>query len=101
MHLVVYLSKHKIIRSHSAPGAGDCGDPELPLGSVLEAGEGEKTGARTVRCEEGLNMVGGGGDNSSSVITCSHGRWNSSHIKCECKLQFCVQVDIKTVDVTV
>ena len=68
---------------------------------MLEADEGAEAGARTVRCEEGLSMVGGGGDNSSSVITCSHGRWNSSHIKCECKWQFYVQVDIKTVDITV
>lgn len=61
-----------------------CGDPELPFGSeILNDSEDVKT----IICKDGLKMIDANNDDigTTNVITCSHGSWNSSHIKCECK----------------
>ena len=74
----------------------ECGDPELALGSTLIK-EGNNSAndmlEKTVACKEGLIMTDGVSDDiNRTVITCTHGSWNSSHVKCECMTMLTVLV---------
>ena len=67
-----------------------CGEPELPLGSFVAEESKNRSDKKIVYCKDGLIMIdGGSGDDiNTNIITCSHGSWNSSHIKCECMYRY-------------
>ena len=64
----------------------DCGDPELPLGSLISTSTSHTKWKKEVLCKEGLNLIDTFNEDISNIITCSQSRWNSSHIKCQCKM---------------
>ena len=64
----------------------ECGEPELSFGSFVAEESKNRDDKKIVYCKDGLIMIDGGSgeDINTNIITCSHGSWNSSHIKCEC-----------------
>ena len=64
--------------------AGDCGDPELPPGSLVEEGE---AGRLEVTCRDGLHLneeADPAGQNRTTLV-CTEGAWNSTNLRCQCK----------------
>ena len=62
----------------------DCGDPELPTGSLVEQRE---AGRLVVTCKDGLHLneeADPAGQNRTTLV-CTDGAWNSTNLRCQCK----------------
>ena len=62
----------------------DCGEPELPPGSLVEDRE---DGRLVVTCLDGLHIneeADPAGENRTTLV-CTDGAWNSTNLRCQCK----------------